>query len=653
MRTPTLVAIVVLAAGGLALAADPAPKAKKDGDWTQIGEGRWRYTPGKGKGPGPDPFKIQGGGSRGGSDHGSAWKWKPIERAPLPYRKELKSDQLAHIDALLKQTYRPTIAELERTLKAAYGEIPRSNPFGSGGRMRGHDRDVAQMIAQLELAYPGGTYVPVGRDAVLVADILDAYYRSIGQPDRVSRLNASGPSFPHYHHSVTDATAREDAPLIAGFVRSSGLDFDRVTADRPYVMIDVTPYAFGSQSRQLMRSVFREWSRLGRDPKDLADKVAFVGIPMGGGRDKISDAVAGDIAALKAKVKASTTKDGPSEILWLGGGSMSSLTYSRGWHEMFERFTRGPGGVVTTAPGSPADRETREGILEEQVDILHLIAKPSFQAEVREVAEKDYGYVFPMKRTATLTRTAAQPVKAKPRDEPRFHGFPSAASRDFGESAFVKAAKYRLKKDPSPEHAAEFLADLAGMYGRSSVDNAEVRTAVRAIAKIVDLKHEKVQAKLRELEGKHAGFTKQVRKGMGVASAILPGTLATSQTFETPEPGSLGPEYELRSQKFGSGYARTMLVTSAKGQLVADPSPAKAIEIVDQLAGMFGRHTLLGVEVREVVAELSKVADLTNAKVLARVKELERAHPGFEEQVEEGLTDPRYHKPAPAALGAD
>ena len=42
--------------------------------------------------------------------------------------------------------------------------------------------------------------------AFLLADILEAYYRSTGQSDRVARLNASGTSFPHYHGSANERT---------------------------------------------------------------------------------------------------------------------------------------------------------------------------------------------------------------------------------------------------------------------------------------------------------------------------------------------------------------------------------------------------------------------------------------------------------------
>lgn len=122
-------------------------------------------------------------------------------------------------------------------------------------------------------------------------------------------------------------TFEEDRPIIYGFLKSNGLDLDHVDSNHPFVMIDVTSYRPTSQSTQLVRSAYRTWAAQGRDPKDLFDKVNFVGIPMGGGT-LISTVL--DIEAEKSRMKAETTSEGPRRLLYLDGGGQ--LTYTSAWH---------------------------------------------------------------------------------------------------------------------------------------------------------------------------------------------------------------------------------------------------------------------------------------------------------------------------------
>ena len=436
------------------------------------------------------------------------------DRPKAPYLKQLSGSQRGAIDRLLAQRTRPTTEELRATLKAAYGGMPKSNPFGSGSRIRDRGQEVANLIAQLELAYPGGTYLPLGRDAVLIADLLDAYYRSIGQTDRVRRLDASGTSFPHYR-DATDKTFEADRPIITGFLKSNGLDFEKVAADRPYVMVDVTSYGRTSQSTQLMRSAYRTWAELGRDPKDLFDKVNFVGLPQTFARHEIADSNAATIDKVKAKLKAKTGRDGPEDILYVGG-STSGLTYTSAWHGMFDRFVSdGKGGVKTEPGGASSDRE-RLDVLEELYDAVDLVSSPAFHAMVKKVAAKDYGYHFPTARTSTLKRTPTQPDK---RPAPAPYVVPRSFSppKDFASSAFVRAAKEELTRDPTK--ARSFLEDLGGMWGRRSVTRGDVVIALREIGRKVDLDGPILKVKLDELTRRYPGFKELLDKGKKAAKA--------------------------------------------------------------------------------------------------------------------------------------
>lgn len=396
----------------------------------------------------------------------SSWQNSlPKVAATAPY-KSLTPAKRRPIDALFSRTepsLRPSMEEVEGALRQAYGEIPNTNPFGSG--LKPEAAVVADIVAQLEHAYPGGTYLPLGRDAVLIADLLDGFYRSIGQPDRVRRLNASGTSFPHYR-SATPETYEQDRPITYGFLESNGLDLDQISTAPPYVMIDVTSYMSTSQSRQLMRAVYRTWSEKGRDPKALADKVAFVGIGSSG--RTISEI--SDIEDAKAELRAHTTKDGPERILYLGG-SVSRLTYTDAWHEMFLSFTSNGQGKVTTAPGNPRSERDRLRVLADQYEALKLVSDPAFLARVRTRASQKYGYDFPLTRTQKLQRT----VRAASVGSPLVETTATPPPRQ--DASVLLAMQYSLSREPRDTRATkalEFLEDVAGMWGRGTISRREV-----------------------------------------------------------------------------------------------------------------------------------------------------------------------------------
>lgn len=461
----------------------------------------------------------------------SSYRWEEPVRAKAAYTK-LSFAERAPIDKLLSQIERPTVDQLMKAVRAAYGgTIPSENPFGSAGHVKHEAALISDMVAQLEHAFPGGQWLPLGRDAVLIADALDGFYRSIGQADRVRRLDMSGLSLPHYR-DANSKTYEEDRPMIYGFLKANGLDLGKVKDRPPYVMIDVTSYGETSQSTQLMRSTYRTWVKdFGGKPADLYEHVNFIGTPMGGRSTFISDHR--DIDSVKAKLRAGTGTDGPEELLYLGG-NMHKLTYTAAWHADFLKMYKKADGTVTADPGRASSTESREAVLAELFEVHALTTSPAFLAQVQKTAKDKYGYAFPMQRTEQLVRTGKAPVaaatatpatsKASTVDVLELVGAPKeslridkSASRSTGKSAdgYMAALKLRLPAAPNKtEVAVEFLRDLAGMRARNSVDTQAARAAIREINTHVKLKSPQLAAELIETYALFPSFRAEVQKAL-------------------------------------------------------------------------------------------------------------------------------------------
>ena len=416
-----------------------------------------------------------------------------------PAQKTVKPDVL---DKLLRQERRPTIAEFVAKMHEAYGKMPEKNPFGASSRIRSSAGAVADMVAQLEHAYPGGTWLPLGRDAVLIADFLESFYTSIGQPNRVHRLDASGTSFPHYR-DASPATFGKDRPILYGFLKSNGLDLDHPEKQPPFIMIDVTSYQRTSQSRQLVEAAFKTWTDLGHDPKDLFDHVNFVGLPMGLGGQFISETR--DLDGTKAALKAATSDEGPQEILYLGGAS--GLTYTAGWHEMFRDFERQPNGRVTTTPGTPAADHYRNEILADMYDVVALTSSPVFLQSVKDAAKRTYNYEFPTERTFTVTRYGPPNIAERPAYVP----YTPRATRP-PETPYIKTLRQRLKaagKVRGTDIAIEFVKDMLGMWDRGTVRAQEVLDMREAIGdEIFWYSNEDLQKRLKPILEANPTFAK-------------------------------------------------------------------------------------------------------------------------------------------------
>lgn len=280
----------------------------------------------------------------------------------------------AKVWKLLQQTDKPTIAEFLKFI----GKPPKAgeeNPFEEYGSFNSVSRDIERaiprLIAQFEKAYPNAIWYGLGRDIYLLNDILDAYYTYRGEPGRVRRLGASAPSF-------NDRNVQE----VIDFLKSNGFDFENMGPDsRPQVFFDITSYSHSearySQSSQLMRAAWTEWARLGRDPKQLLEKVNFISTGYPGAALK-EIGVNFNLKDFIEKTKIAA--DGPERILY--AENSSSLQYSSAWHYVYGRFTKDKNGNTYAPPGDPESYTTKLKLLWELWETVQTVMNDKFTKSV-------------------------------------------------------------------------------------------------------------------------------------------------------------------------------------------------------------------------------------------------------------------------------
>jgi len=313
------------------------------------------------------------------------------------------------IEKLLRGPTRPTLEEFEKTWVENYGdkwEWLTKNGFRTGRLSHVSKTQIADVIVAMERAFPGATYYPLGRDAFLLGDVLDGFYRSIGQKDRIKRLDASGPSFPHYR-SASDRTLEEDREILTGFLQTNGLDLEHVDTAPPFVMFDVTSWNSTSQSYQLVRSAYATYAKMGGDLQKLYEKFNFAGVGMGGwgSHEVISPNL--NVEEYKEGQKREVSERGIRVPLFLPRAA-SDLCYSEAWHPMFGPFRRtDEGKVVTSIPDSggswmgEGSRSERVVILSQLFEIRKMMNDPEFLKLVQSRA-RVYGYEFPLARITKL-----------------------------------------------------------------------------------------------------------------------------------------------------------------------------------------------------------------------------------------------------------
>lgn len=281
----------------------------------------------------------------------------------------------ANEEDLLNRSLRPSIADVEQILK------PENNILSNVHSIGYEASKIARMIAELEWAYPGAIYMPLGRDVVAIGDYIDAFYRSQGQPGRVIRLNASGPSL------------EVEPNLIARFIQSSGVDIKNLKNGPSFVFFDVSNYTLprASQSTKILSAVYNEYVLQGGKATDIFRKFTFFNIYRGAeGATAVDPGLHLEEFFFKLY---RYLEEHPTSIpdKHLVASEMDYNTSE--WHRSFGRLQERPDGSVFADPGALSVLFRREEILSQMKVMIQEVRNPLFLAAILKRAQ-ELGYHF-------------------------------------------------------------------------------------------------------------------------------------------------------------------------------------------------------------------------------------------------------------------
>lgn len=280
----------------------------------------------------------------------------------------------ASVEDLLNMPTRPLMADVERELKKP------NSIQADRASLHYVKYAAAEIIAELEWAYPGAIYMPLGRDTVGLGDIIDAFYRSQGQPGRVIRLDASGPSL------------EVDQSLIVEFIQSSGVDIKNLAKGPSYVFFDASNYFLPdrSQSTKILSAVYAEYVRQGGKAEDILEKFAFFNISSSEPHIAVKPGLnRQDLLSKQYKY----LQENPGRIPEVTFTSSIYSCVQSEWHPSFGPLIRHSDGSVRAEVPSPHSLSVRWGVLRQMAGIIEAVREESFLHHLRNHA-KSLGYEF-------------------------------------------------------------------------------------------------------------------------------------------------------------------------------------------------------------------------------------------------------------------
>lgn len=196
---------------------------------------------------------------------------------------------------------------------------------------------LAKIIASFEKAYPGLTYVFLGRDSAFLADAIEAFYLSNGQVGRVRRLKASG-------NSIYDA---QPATLML-FLRQNGFVPTSKGLSRPFIIIDRTSYDSGSQMKRLLEVGYTSLLAAGVNPQQAMRQ--FAGVHVGG--DNVGVALTPHIEKdfFSNLMLLSERRLSPDQVLRIPAVGLIDRSF---WQESYGKFNIDSSGRISALVGSP------------------------------------------------------------------------------------------------------------------------------------------------------------------------------------------------------------------------------------------------------------------------------------------------------------
>lgn len=285
---------------------------------------------------------------------------------------------------LLTLGHRPTVSEF---LEAHDGVLPAQNPYTlndynqvGASLLNSYKGQLANIIAQFEKAFPGATYVGLGRDSALLVDALDAFYLNLGQKKRAVHFNASGSTF-----------QRVSSETIVNYTKQLGLDFSRINEIPPFVFFDGTRFSISSQSRQLMRAIYLDAAAHSISPKDLIYKVNFISTSYNGYSYYPQNWIMQtDVKQFLKNQSERATNDGPDQIL---STDAWYLTHGYNWTDTFVDLALDAAGTYQPVPSRMMGQTEQQYVLGHMYYVMELVRTPEFFESVKQEAQR-LGYDF-------------------------------------------------------------------------------------------------------------------------------------------------------------------------------------------------------------------------------------------------------------------
>ena len=179
---------------------------------------------------------------------------------------------------LLDNPMRPKLVEVLESHPSS--EVISGIPYVGGRLAYQHFKNAIalgapQLIVKLENTFPGATFAFLGRDTQVIADVVDGFYQSIGQRNRVVQVGISKPTL----------VGLKDKDIEL-YLKYYGLDLDKIKNSKGFIFVDTVSSGevidgervSGRQGRQLLQVLYNAWIKRGNDPSELISKLNMVAL---------------------------------------------------------------------------------------------------------------------------------------------------------------------------------------------------------------------------------------------------------------------------------------------------------------------------------------------------------------------------------------
>ncbi len=327
------------------------------------------------------------------------------------------------LEVLLNSETRPTMLESKNCLQNI--DIKTAIQFSQDSAKASVDKRInvarwtdillaygPRLIAKLEKAYPGATWAFLGRDGMAFADMLEAFYDSIGQKNRVVRIEVSKDSFKNI-----------SGDFVISYLKNIGYNIDKFQTDYPFIMIDPVSKGAGRQGRTLLSYMLEHLKYSDRSIDRASEKIGFVGLivstfggkpsPINYKQKRINEFLKIYEQDPSRFNQAEFFKTFPISTIAKAANQANEAGYVHfvgAWGDSFGKFYQSKNGTLTE-PGEPFDSNVRSAVLWAQAKIWQSVSAPKFFLKVTAAAKK-INYQFPITRPNSDGRTCKENLGA-------------------------------------------------------------------------------------------------------------------------------------------------------------------------------------------------------------------------------------------------